>query len=1073
MSEEEQLTEEREEAEAAERAYQAAAATGDLERAREARRRSDVKAKELSAAKAQQERLMTNPDYQLVKERLRYAEQVIQNNERARPTSHYERERREETLKTYREVKKSAEELLEKVERGEFSPTTSYADAKRFYRMLYPGKKSSWYSRKASGTARGDPRARIVRKDVLEEARRDYEIRQETGLSQEEYESLSGEEKKFLVEAYEKGLLKEEGEKKVYTIQDEGGKVWRSSSPEFLKEKTGIDVEKVRPGTVVLREEGTGKVFYARKERLGGKEYLVGVGEPTTTKTTIKTTTKNVFAPREKPPEQPAPQEPGWLLKESIKTLTKKPPEEKAFIYEPAKIQLVTGEKISFAPSYVETKFFRENGESKGVVSPAPEIPKSRKLYFEAERARARGEPVKEFLGLSGAAFGGGYEMVSSIFKEAIPTKKRPLAPFETAGMVIWGLPLMAINYKETIQHVKSNPPAALGEFFTGFLLGKAGVKVARIARDYQISEVKTYEGALITKDTAGKIVELTKDVGTDIKVRPLLYEEKYLVGKEKAGAGALIRGRAPVYGEPFFISSEELSKAPENYLFRSVEETSVVHRPASTRPPQLTPAKEGAVGVTKVSKKWGVVSGEEIKARATPFLEFAYGKTELRPDIVREYKGYGTTEYTPIELAKERSLVSKEKAKGAGRKPPEEFEENLIEYRPSVDYWGEELVAVAPEETVRVTKSLATREERVEVFKHPLEIIKIEPRKSKTFPFIKPPGETLSKKKTPSQGVIIKEETKDLPTEGGTVLQQKVIVIEEEEAKPVAETITKQEEVILEKMKSQELKEEKQKTGEETITKKKYKVVSVQESALREGFAGKVGEKAVTKTKQIAPHRFQQLTILLSRTAASSMVGSAVKLKQQQEQLQKQHQDQLRKQQEKTKTDTITLTELLLRTTTKEKTRGEQLTSELARFWESRPPAKPVSPREKPPELPPSIRLGKSEKPLFGSRFVAEIKRRGRFRRIGVFKSPEEAFKEAAKTVDTTAAASFRVKSDKEEILSKLPSFLKNKFRMSKITPGLIVEKTKYRISTPGEKSEIRPKKGLFGGLGKSPFKK
>jgi len=36
-----------------------------------------------------------------------------------------------------------------------------------------------------------------------------------------------------------------------------------------------------------------------------------------------------------------------------------------------------------------------------------------------------------------------------------------------------------------------------------------------------------------------------------------------------------------------------------------------------------------------------------------------------------------------------------------------------------------------------------------------------------------------------------------------------------------------------------------------------------------------------------------------------------------------------------------------------------------------------------------------------------------------------------------------------------------------------LIVEKTKYRISTPGEKSEIRPKKGLFGGLGKSPFKK
>jgi hypothetical protein len=98
-------------------------------------------------------------------------------------------------------------------------------------------------------------------------------------------------------------------------------------------------------------------------------------------------------------------------------------------------------------------------------------------------------------------------------------------------------------------------------------------------------------------------------------------------------------------------------------------------------------------------------------------------------------------------------------------------------------------------------------------------------------------------------------------------------------------------------------------------------------------------------------------------------------------------------------------------------------------------------------------------------------------FREIGTEPSIEKAFAKGRTSIETTAAASFRIEGPTDLTLAYKRFLPEKKFRKAKKEPGVYVQKRRFRIFSPGEKFEIsrkgqlaqktmRIRKGLFGGF-------
>lgn len=124
------------------------------------------------------------------------------------------------------------------------------------------------------------------------------------------------------------------------------------------------------------------------------------------------------------------------------------------------------------------------------------------------------------------------------------------------------------------------------------------------------------------------------------------------------------------------------------------------------------------------------------------------------------------------------------------------------------------------------------------------------------------------------------------------------------------------------------------------------------------------------------------------------------------------------------------------------------------------------------PPSTPQLIVPKISKKSSGGGLFETFVRRRGKFELIGRFPDEESAARTGAAIAQGTAAASFKVAKGGKPILG-LGKFLdKATFRESRREEGVIIERRKSRINTPGELGEITFK-GIFSRKsGKSPFK-
>jgi hypothetical protein len=128
-----------------------------------------------------------------------------------------------------------------------------------------------------------------------------------------------------------------------------------------------------------------------------------------------------------------------------------------------------------------------------------------------------------------------------------------------------------------------------------------------------------------------------------------------------------------------------------------------------------------------------------------------------------------------------------------------------------------------------------------------------------------------------------------------------------------------------------------------------------------------------------------------------------------------------------------------------------------------------PLTPSPTPPFVrypsPISSRVEQTRSP---SRFIAEVKSRGRFLRTGGATSLEEAWSRGLTGIRTTASASFRIldASTGQAVKPSTGRFAKD-LRLSKVDPTVVVQRRGFRISSPGEKRDITAK-GIFASKSK-----
>jgi hypothetical protein len=104
-----------------------------------------------------------------------------------------------------------------------------------------------------------------------------------------------------------------------------------------------------------------------------------------------------------------------------------------------------------------------------------------------------------------------------------------------------------------------------------------------------------------------------------------------------------------------------------------------------------------------------------------------------------------------------------------------------------------------------------------------------------------------------------------------------------------------------------------------------------------------------------------------------------------------------------------------------------------------------------------PRVRLSEQKSSVPSSRgFNLMVRSAGVFSSRGLFASSREAFLRGKDLVGGSASASFKIKDASGSVVSPWGFGLGERFRPSKTEKGVVVERRKYRISSPGELEEI-----------------
>lgn len=891
-----------------------------------------------------------------------------------------------------------ARQALAQAERGEWNPETEWDDAVLRTRMMDPQKTGAEARRSASRTFKG-PEARAERAQVVEEAR-------------DRAAAKAAADAPAAAPDY-------------WEVADAQGGVWRSSNPEFLEEKTGVDPRKVTPGTVVLREAGTNKVYYSRVEQVRGESWVLGVGKPTQKPVQAV----NVTERREPPTAEKMAEK--SVMGPSRATQEAPPPLPGAGN---------TGSNVSALPPGITG--FRPIDEApppERMVTAAEPPSTSKRASSMAREEWQRGDP---FIAASVFTFGavaGAAEFGGEFIKD----------PVGTSGEILASPALIAYDVattggKGTVQGIAANPAKFTGELA---VLWAAGKVIPRVVSAEQAAlrsyfDTRKFEGQLITREAA--VQGYPRDPAAQIVARPMTGVQERFASVSERGTQATIAERRVAYDDPVMVTPKDLERLPSRYRADTTRRVSREVTPASgAEAPNIGAPARGAEASRIRTESSRLLTPEEVM-RLSDERVVDVRESGLGPDVRGRATGESITVFKPAE----KPPASAEYTSRGGRDATLRLTEDgrRIEYRPSLDYW-EELLKVEQGGDLTVKRSYATGEVTTEGALtpspgsglilpgggRPLVIDKVQYTP-------KPTGKGGGAAASFARVVEVEK-----PGPDGTVMVEQVLIKE----KPVAPEAAKAETTSVEKSKAESMLKPEQKST--TGGKEAYSVNQVKKFYNRPRNLQDVYGRQRSRIDAATAARFSPASASAIATASALDAGQVA------------GQDAA----QATGVTTAADSTLAQSTATAQDSRLTIDQSLRSRTVTTPTPGTPfprTPPRRPPPEEPrlPRTRAPTDDSRPSSQRFSVEVRRRGRWERVAGGLDLQDAVKISEKAVLGSAAASFRLQENggKRARFGDVKSFLKpGFFRASKREPGVIVQRRGKRLSSPGEKAEIRPR--------------
>lgn len=965
-------------------------------------------------------------------------------------------------------------------------------------RARYPDKSSTEIERKFY--AFGSPeRSRAVA------AEREYE----QAVKRKEAAGFIGSTNDFLKQE------KPAGGQQIYEVTTPEGRTFRSSNPDWVKERFGVDPRKQANNQLTLVEEGTGKRFDSRIQEINGRKVVLGVrsvpeGERYADRVQLNVSStarsQNLSPPTRQSGTPPIQAPPEAQLAADLTTLrdgnvSVLPPGVESTTQfnlppgPPPQLMLRENKPVPLFSAPEGYEFDESQTKRLGpfvftteragdlIAQGKANVAKGRRAFSEGDLLEGARLTIKggteQFAGGSRRFFGfvrddpalaaataGAYAGATAL---AGPAGAATLFAAQNTAE-------FAAGQEPSVVRMAREPIVAAGELAPGaaaFGAGSFGLRSVRASRSSTYNA--QFEGQFLTPAAQRALALQERGLSTEIQVTPLEAIQLSSTQLSRAPGAQLTAARArPVYGDDLILTSQELAQAPTNFKFTIDSQTTAGVRAQAGSPgvevnpffekvpggfvegARITPGAELGPGVrfSQFSdRQSGLIRSEQLGPFVEPRAGLDIRGSSLDPGLQSITQRTGRISFEPIELSSRTDLAVKNVAQGANKGASRERigpGGSTLEYRPSLDFFQEMLRVQKGGQELVLRESFATGKPEVSVT--PLVIrsvsTKAQPGLGPVAPRVKVETPAAKDQGSSAGGITIREVEIDRPQEDGTVLKQKQKIIE------ISDEALKTEQTSLSK--TEQKQEQKTKTKEKAKAKQKKKlgVLQVKKVTVKAQASVKVKPTTVSKSSQKVSvgAAVTQLQGQAAGQKLSSSQLSAQKPAQDLAQAQRQAQTPKSLQLPATITATASATDTL--------TKQKQILDQVPRLVTPGRPRRPGTPLvPETPKIFKPLKLKPDEDKKDLGDFRVQVKTKGRFKDVGVAETAAQAFEKGKDIAKSSAAASVRVRSPKGELVKPSAGVFGLFFRTGKKDKFTLVEKSKYRIDTPGERLEITAK--------------
>lgn len=580
-----------------------------------------------------------------------------------------------------------------------------------------------------------------------------------------------------------------------------------------------------------------------------------------------------------------------------------------------------------------------------------------------------------------------------------------------------------------TVVRAYTNPSRFAGEIAPFVAL--EGARVGTVSAVKSARATAATEGTVATPALLNDPI-FTRDLSVEVRGEPVTAIRQQVATVEQGGVSRGFGVQQVKTGDPVYLTPEQIKRLPWTFITDTNVRTATATQTLPSSKPGLTTGIE--YGDVSYSTRGRTTIKQVQEAADNTVFRFDVRGSDVGPGTVRLTRSQAETTFTPYDPPATSELVVPKTETGPTRSRAaklgiEKTGGQLNEPPAKLDFF-ESIVVEGPRGVFAIQESPYTGALRTGGTSTVTPFV-VKEIIAKPTP--KAQAEAVGKGTGTGSSQFVEVEVRN---PDGTVSVQKVKV---EFEPPAQETQTKTE--------TKTVQEQKAKTKEKTLQQQRQEAAQSQTVAFKR-YQFTEGGKTVSE----AIIKFRSLSDILGR--------QKLKTGQQQRQAARQGQDTSTKQ--LLEFDQALDQPVAFDQGTRQRQQTEQRQDQgriLDLYTPSRGlrPGDPVPVEELTPKVPGRFNF-RDEKPGAAS-FDLLVKQRGKFIRAGRGLGFKEAAQRGALITGTTAAASFKLQGDKKIDVRETLGILGPKFRRSKASPDVFVERSRFRIDTPGEVGEISRK--------------